>query len=71
MEGADIAFAQHPMCHFNGDVLFDAILESNISATAKNEIVEWLHAVKKLDNDQYKLALSRIEHLKKKKKSQS
>lgn len=71
LEGADIAFAQHPMHHFNGDVLFDAILESSMSTTTKHEIIEWLWAIKKLDDDQYKLAMSRVKHLEKKQKQKS
>ena len=43
--------------------LFDLMLESNLSERTKHEVVEWLWANRKLDDDQYKLAMSRIKHL--------
>jgi hypothetical protein len=43
--------------------LFDLILESNLSERTKHELIEWLWAVRKLDDDQYKLAMSRIKYL--------
>mgnify|MGYP001492236733 CR=1 FL=1 len=51
----------------NGQELFDALLEGNLAADCKQEIVEWLWATKMLDDEQYTMATSRILHLEKKK----
>lgn len=47
----------------NGQDLFDEILDGSLSAKCKQEIVEWLCANRKLDDEQYKLAVSRVLHV--------
>lgn len=47
----------------SGNDLVDAMLESSLSEDTKREVFEWLWAKRLLDNKQYKLAVSRIEHL--------
>lgn len=48
-------------------VSYDELLESNLSERTKHEIFEWLWARRILDDDQYKLAMSRIEYIEKSK----
>jgi hypothetical protein len=47
----------------NAQELFDLMLESDLSERTKHELIEWLWAIGKLDDDQYKLAMSRVKHL--------
>jgi hypothetical protein len=49
----------------NGQEVFDCLLDSNLSERTKRELVEWLWAHSMLSDDQYALAVSRIEHLEK------
>lgn len=54
-----------PLELMDGNDLLDSMLESNLSETTKREFIEWAYTMNWLDDDQYKLAISRIEHLKK------
>lgn len=63
LKHSDITWAQTPLELMKGSVVFDAILEAEISLAVKHTMIDWFFDNRKIDLEQKTLAHSRAQYL--------